>query len=297
MHYFVVQFLQIYERVTGFNGFVRKLQKEKIALIKKCRKIEAQVKELQKLIPQNERKTIPLIHDMETIEDPEKVYHISEKDIWDQQNKKIEAAGLTKRKKMVDDLMHASSYKRDSIRGAEPKAGKRGIYKEGDFRRGRKDPRAPKVEIKKPVSTNPQQGQQYFKTFGKSSAMDGLSVPVFKYRKTFFNPKTEAMSKRKERVITARCAQRDELLLKLKRLIEYFKKRVTDVSHERVILQLDTKLMSLGLLILIQELDIVKEFDTAEKTVLERLNAQKVECVNARERVSTCRIAVDAIFK
>ena len=165
------------------------------------------------------------------------------------------------------------------------------VRQEGDFRLGRNDPKAPVVEIRKPVNTNPQQGQQqFFKVMGKSTALEGLSVAVWKYRKSFFNPKGEPTTRRRDRILTHRCFQRDELLVKLKKLIDYFKQRVSDVRNERIELQLDIKLMSIGLLVLIQELDIVKEFDSAEKAILERLRAQKVECETARERVKLLKI-------
>jgi len=263
-------------------------------------------------MPMNYRKPIPQIKDMEPIEDPDKLFAISDAVIREKQDKKIEAAGLTKRKqlvshscyensrifrtkiqhvgsakasyffKQVDEKMFAVKQTPDAQSLAQK--GKRSVHKEGDFRRGRNDPRAPTVVLTKPTVSSSQQGQSYFKAMGKT-ALEGLALSVWKYRKSFFNPKTEPMTKRKDVIVAERCFQRDELLEKLNKIIAYFKQRVNDVRTERVELQLDIKLMSLGLLVLIQELDIVKEFDTAEKTILERLKAQKVECVTAKERV------------
>ena len=120
----------------------------------------------------------------------------------------------------------------------------------------------------------------------KAGAGEKETPSTLKYRKAFFKPKTALANVRLEMALQFRCFQQDTLLKKLYRLISYFHDRVEKIRDERVVLQVDILLMSMRRLNLIQELDIVKEFESQERAVLERFNAQKVETQEAKDRVS-----------
>jgi len=47
------------------------------------------------------RVSVPRVHDIEFVESPESLFQISNQDVADRQNQKLEAAGLLKRKKIV----------------------------------------------------------------------------------------------------------------------------------------------------------------------------------------------------
>lgn len=126
-------------------------------------------------------------------------------------------------------------------------------------------------------------------TRAKGTTGEEETPSTLKYCKAFFKPKTCLANFRPEVALQFRCFQQDMLLKKLNKLIGYFHVRVEKIRDERVALQVDILLMSVRWLQLIQELDIVKDFDTSERAVLERFNAQKVETQEAKNRVSAIK--------
>ncbi|CAG7731039.1 unnamed protein product [Allacma fusca] len=249
---------RIHEQIKTFNKYVLDLREEKLQILAECRSLEKELQKIQRQLPPDLQKPIPPIYDMEPIEEPEKLFDITKEMIEIRISKKVEDLGLTQRRQRQKEIEKEELVDKDF--------------------RNEKFPGKPKAKKKtKKVEAGP---KLYIPRSDKKEAPS-----TTKARKAFFKPKTSLANVKLELALQFRCFQQDVALRKLNGFISYFHDRVEKIRDERVSLQVDVLLMSMRMLNLIQELDIVKDFDSTEKGVLERFSAQKVETAEAKERM------------
>jgi len=113
------------------------------------------------------------------------------------------------------------------------------------------------------------------------------SVASHRCRKCYFTPQTESEKKRFEVQFYPRLYRQEMLFNDLLRIISYYHERIKYLHDFRVQLEINSKIKMVGLITMISELDIAKEFDAQEKGILERLRAQQAESKDAKHQVHT----------
>ena len=61
-------------------------------------------------MPPEKRVQVPIVYDIEFVESPDSLFKISDADIVQRQNQKLEAAGLAKRKRIVNNIYLKLSF-------------------------------------------------------------------------------------------------------------------------------------------------------------------------------------------
>lgn len=111
------------------------------------------------------------------------------------------------------------------------------------------------------------------------------SVSSNRCRKVQFNAQSEAGKKKFEVQFYPRLYRQELLFKELTRVINYFYERIKYLHDLRVKIEIETRVKTIGLLSMISELDIAKEFIAQELAVEEVLKVQKMESKNAKKQL------------
>lgn len=243
--------LWIYESTREFNDKIIEARDEKRNILKVCRKLEEKIKLVQPYLSPELRRKIPPIFEMEQCEMPENIFDITQQDVESEENAELQAAGLLEFKDQLNEEMFKI------MRPEKP------LVMEDDL----KDFMAPSVRHTKSVD------------------LEYENMTVHKYRKYLFNPNSDREQTRLETMMWPKLIEQEMLFKELLQVIEYFHNRVKHLHDHRVQMDIDLHIKNIGLMTLIRELDIAKEFDTQEKGILERLQVQKEEFHDAHHRM------------
>lgn len=82
------------DQVQAFNKMVIDARDEKPNVLQECRRLELEIKKLHVLLPEEYRRKIPPIFDMEPDETPERFLDITEQDVEIEEQSLLAAAGL-----------------------------------------------------------------------------------------------------------------------------------------------------------------------------------------------------------
>jgi len=80
--------------VIEFNKMVVEARNEKPKILQECRKLEKEIRKIHVLLPEDYRRKIPPIFDIEPDETPESMLDITEEDVEIEEKAMLNAAGL-----------------------------------------------------------------------------------------------------------------------------------------------------------------------------------------------------------
>lgn len=93
------------EEVQNFNRLVIEARDEKPRVIQECRRLEREIRKVQVLLPEEYRRKIPPIYDMEPDETPEGLLEITTEQIEEEEQNLLAAAGL---QNITEDIVSGS---------------------------------------------------------------------------------------------------------------------------------------------------------------------------------------------
>ncbi|CAL8109223.1 unnamed protein product [Orchesella dallaii] len=242
--------LWIHGTTEDYNKKVLEARDEKIKILKECRRLEERIKLVQPYLPPDLRRKIPPIFEMEPCEMPESAFDITVEALEYEENTELAAAGLIEFRDQINEEFGSIKAEKQTVLDEEIK----------DFM-------APSVRHTKSID------------------LEFENMTVHKYRKYLFHPKYEREETRYETYMWPKLIEQETLFKELLGVIEYFHRRVKYLHDFHIKMDIDLHLKNVGLMTLIRELDIAKEFEAQEKGILERLRVQKEEFHDARYKM------------
>lgn len=245
--------LWIHQITEEYNKMVVVCREEKKEILKECRKLEEKIKLIQPFVPPELRRRLPPIHELTREEQPENEFEITQEEVEFEENTELHAAGLLEFRDQLNEETFGNMRPEKSLVVEEEL----------------KEFMAPSVRHTKSID------------------LEFENMTVHKYRKYIFGAKKEILREqsRYETFVWPRLIEQELLFKELLGIIEYFHQRVKYLHDYRTKLDIDLHIKHIGLLTLIRELDIAKEFESQEKGILERLRVQKEEFHDARHKM------------
>lgn len=248
--------LWIHKTMEDYNKKVIECRDEKVKILKECRVLEEKIKLIQPFVPPELRRKIPPIYELTKEEKPEQEFDITLEEVEFEENTELHAAGLLEFRDQLNE------EKFGVMRPEKPLVNEEEI----------KDFMAPSVRHTKSID------------------LEFENMTVHKYRKYIFQGKVTKESSlreqtRYEAMTWPKLVEQELLFKELLGIMEYFHHRVKYLHDYKIKMDIDLHIKQIGLMTLIRELDIAKEFETQEKGILERLRVQKSEFHDARHKM------------
>jgi hypothetical protein len=119
----------------------------------------------------------------------------------------------------------------------------------------------------------------------KTVDLEFESVASHRCRKVQFTAQGEAERQKFEVQFYPRLYRQELLFKELNRVISYFHERIKYLHDMRIKLEIESKVKTIGMMSMINELEIAKEFHNQELAIAEVLRVQKIESKNAKRQV------------